>query len=196
MGVKHVLAAAVAATAIGISAANASVYEFTFTEGTVVASGEFVVNSLGVATSVINGTLATPWYSGLQSLTLLSPGTYEFGDGTVFAGNDNIVIPAVTDNGFTFQVGSTPWHQGLGFTFGANVNGSSGYAYFLAGKLGGDTYYYGDYSGNGTGTLTLTPVLGVAAVPEPATWAMIILGFFGVGFLAYRDKSRAAFRIA
>lgn len=35
-----------------------------------------------------------------------------------------------------------------------------------------------------------------AAVPEPSTWAMMILGFFGVGFLAYRRKSGAALRIA
>jgi hypothetical protein len=30
---------------------------------------------------------------------------------------------------------------------------------------------------------------GVAAVPEPSTWAMMILGFAGVGFMAYRRKS-------
>ena len=37
----------------------------------------------------------------------------------------------------------------------------------------------------------------VAAVPEPATWAMMVLGFLGVGFLAYRRKgSGTAFRIA
>lgn len=28
----------------------------------------------------------------------------------------------------------------------------------------------------------------VAAVPEPATWAMMLLGFSGIGFLAYRRK--------
>jgi hypothetical protein len=28
-----------------------------------------------------------------------------------------------------------------------------------------------------------------SAVPEPSTWAMMILGFFGVGFIAYRRKS-------
>jgi hypothetical protein len=34
-------------------------------------------------------------------------------------------------------------------------------------------------------------------VPEPATWAMMILGFFGVGFMAYRRRDQtAAFRIA
>ena len=34
----------------------------------------------------------------------------------------------------------------------------------------------------------------VAAVPEPSTWAMMILGFAGVGFMAYRRKSKPAFR--
>jgi hypothetical protein len=33
---------------------------------------------------------------------------------------------------------------------------------------------------------------GVGAVPEPSTWAMMILGFAGVGFMAYRRKSMAA----
>ncbi|WP_196232408.1 PEPxxWA-CTERM sorting domain-containing protein [Bradyrhizobium japonicum] len=32
----------------------------------------------------------------------------------------------------------------------------------------------------------------VTAVPEPSTWAMMILGFAGVGFLAYRRRSQAA----
>jgi hypothetical protein len=32
----------------------------------------------------------------------------------------------------------------------------------------------------------------VAAVPEPSTWAMLILGFAGLGFMAYRRKSKLA----
>ena len=36
----------------------------------------------------------------------------------------------------------------------------------------------------------------VAAVPEPSTWAMMILGFAGVGFMAYRRKNKATFRLA
>jgi hypothetical protein len=35
-----------------------------------------------------------------------------------------------------------------------------------------------------------------SAVPEPATWAMMVLGFFGVGFMAYRRKNGFAFRLA
>jgi hypothetical protein len=33
-------------------------------------------------------------------------------------------------------------------------------------------------------------------IPEPSTWAMMILGFFGVGFMAYRRKSRTSLRLA
>jgi hypothetical protein len=34
------------------------------------------------------------------------------------------------------------------------------------------------------------------AVPEPATWAMMILGFFGIGFLACRRKNQGQVRLA
>ena len=33
-------------------------------------------------------------------------------------------------------------------------------------------------------------IRAVAAVPEPSTWAMMILGFAGVGFMAYRRKNK------
>ena len=39
----------------------------------------------------------------------------------------------------------------------------------------------------------------ISAVPEPATWAMMILGFLGIGFLGYRRSSKGsqvAFRMA
>ena len=35
-----------------------------------------------------------------------------------------------------------------------------------------------------------------SAVPEPSTWAMMILGFVGVGFMAYRGKSKLALMAA
>jgi len=46
------------------------------------------------------------------------------------------------------------------------------------------------------GTL-LADVTVSYAVPEPSTWAMMVLGFAGVGFMAYRRKNKAtAFRFA
>jgi choice-of-anchor C domain-containing protein len=38
--------------------------------------------------------------------------------------------------------------------------------------------------------------VSVVAVPEPATWAMMILGFFGIGFMAYRRTSSPSVRLA
>jgi hypothetical protein len=35
----------------------------------------------------------------------------------------------------------------------------------------------------------------VGGVPEPSTWAMLILGFFGIGFVAYRQKTKPALRL-
>ena len=36
------------------------------------------------------------------------------------------------------------------------------------------------------------PVAAVGAVPEPSTWAMMVLGFAGVGFMAYRRRRASA----
>jgi PEP-CTERM motif len=36
----------------------------------------------------------------------------------------------------------------------------------------------------------------VSAVPEPSTWAMMLLGFAGVGFMAYQRKSTSALMAA
>ena len=33
-------------------------------------------------------------------------------------------------------------------------------------------------------------IVNVSPVPEPSTWAMMILGFAGIGFMAYRRKSK------
>jgi hypothetical protein len=67
---------------------------------------------------------------------------------------------------------------------------------FVAGSNGqrDPSFFTADIVGNGN-----TGVVGsgiTAAVPEPSTWAMMILGFAGVGFLAYRRKRGVAFRLA
>jgi hypothetical protein len=58
--------------------------------------------------------------------------------------------------------------------------------------------YYLQISGTGGGTsgyggnLTTNPL--VAPIPEASTWAMMLMGFAGVGFMAYRRRN--AFRLA
>lgn len=49
----------------------------------------------------------------------------------------------------------------------------------------------------GNVSVMINDLTGVGGVPEPSTWAMMILGFAGVGFMAYRRKQNGqALRIA
>jgi hypothetical protein len=51
-------------------------------------------------------------------------------------------------------------------------------------------YFGGDDDGSPfRGTLT------IAAVPEPSTWAMLLIGFAGIWFAAYRRKSKPALTV-
>lgn len=63
----------------------------------------------------------------------------------------------------------------------------------------GDGSYNGSTWTNpegGTSVLKITADFkAVPAVPESSTWAMMILGFAGVGFMAYRRNSQASLRI-
>jgi len=67
--------------------------------------------------------------------------------------------------------------------------------------------YIFTWGGGSDATLTFTslnepsnnpygPVIGdvsISAIPEPSTWAMMIMGFLGVGFVAYRRRSGVRF---
>jgi len=69
---------------------------------------------------------------------------------------------------------------------GDNCQGFGGSAVLNAGN------YYLDISGIGGGTSGYGGDLAVAAVPEASTWAMMLAGFAGVGFMAYRRRRTAA----
>jgi PEP-CTERM motif-containing protein len=63
----------------------------------------------------------------------------------------------------------------------------SGSAGIIAFDDGGGRQADGDYD-------DLVVRFNVSAVPEPTTWAMMLLGFAGIGLLAYRRKSKLALR--
>jgi hypothetical protein len=84
----------------------------------------------------------------------------------------------------------------------------------LTGSLTPQTQYANytfDFTGTGSDTLTISAqndyccfvidnfsITGVpvSAVPEPSTWAMLLLGFSGIGFMAYRRKGKPAMMAA
>jgi hypothetical protein len=75
---------------------------------------------------------------------------------------------------------------------------SDGQFVTTAGTVSDGIWYNKDNSGwnHGSGdSSAVFSVLGadtVQAVPEPSTWAMMILGFAGVGFMAYRRRNQAS----
>jgi hypothetical protein len=81
----------------------------------------------------------------------------------------------------------------LGGTSLADINADAG-AVFIIGFTNATTN--ASHTGNGLFTNGLQldqPTLTLSAVvPEPSTWAMMILGFAGVGFMAYRRRNKPA----
>jgi len=103
---------------------------------------------------------------------------------------------------------------GLKSVFVSLASGSNTYNFVVTNEDHNNMGYVYKFLNNialGVGPATLTfasqdpagsaygPVIGdvnVSAVPEASTWAMMIIGFAGIGFMAYRRKSNSALRIA
>jgi hypothetical protein len=67
--------------------------------------------------------------------------------------------------------------------------------YQMLATVPGDTYAYTfNYSNNtaGHGSAPSELVVTFAAVPETSTWAMLLLGFAGLGLASYRVRRAAA----
>jgi hypothetical protein len=114
------------------------------------------------------------------------PGPLTFIPGTVTTASfthDNLHFPTsdpqFTTNGIIFQ---TAFYE---YNFWGN--GPGNYSFYAA-PIGSQSYLAGD--GPGQVSFLITPI------PEASTWAMMLLGFAGVGFVAYRRKSKPAFRLA
>ncbi|SDJ65230.1 PEP-CTERM protein-sorting domain-containing protein [Bradyrhizobium lablabi] len=94
-----------------------------------------------------------------------------------------------TQDGLSLPYGTLVGKIGAGNFFGIGTSFSG-----LANATGELKLYYWD-SNYGDNTQFVSAE--ISAVPEASTWAMMILGFFGVGLIAYRRKlSASALRLA
>ncbi|MBR0697803.1 PEPxxWA-CTERM sorting domain-containing protein [Bradyrhizobium lablabi] len=78
-----------------------------------------------------------------------------------------------------------------------NNNGGGQWTVTFTDPLAFNSLIFRTAAGNGgdsapLGDFAFHDVTFTAAVPEPSTWAMLILGFAGVGFLAYRRRQTGA----
>jgi hypothetical protein len=130
------------------------------------------------------------------------------------------VIQNAVTIGFSMAFGGTDQYQ-IQFTPGPNSNLGS-FLSTITRSGGTSTFINGAIAANAgftSGSLNITvtdltpsgsslagfeyssisgmtlPIPVAAAVPEPSTWAMMILGLAGLGFMAYRRKNKMALSV-
>jgi hypothetical protein len=137
----------------------------------------------------------SPSYIQAQAggLTVSTPGTFAIAfdigstSSDIAGGDANIVINGQSVFEFTLPMSSLNPVTFVGFTSTTPITS------VLLSEVPAPYYCYGCNVG-------ATPILDVLdyrisdAVPEPSTWAMMILGFLGLGFMAYQRKTRARLR--
>jgi hypothetical protein len=191
MKFRTFFAGSVAAAAIVIagaaSAASMVTYDF---DAPGYWSGSFTLDVTGGVASSGSGTIDVPGYTP-QSLTLIipsdpgyeSPPGYRANDGTDwFLIDQNVPIDGTpAAGGLLFSVGNTSPTIGGQPLFPIYGNGSGGFDSGLFGHIDSGPEFY-EYN--------IDTTASIAPVPEPATWAMLLLGFFGLGVLL-REHRRA-----
>jgi hypothetical protein len=174
-----------------MAAANATLYTFSYSDTAgLAANGTLDV----VAGQAVDGTGTVSWTQaggGSNSITLLTlanPLAQDLGGGQL-----NGVFNGGNANGDTnFPV------DGLGLVFIVGTPGA-GASSGNIGTSGFNIWYNGGYEGYLTSPYQFEAGSGtfaVAAVPEPSTWAMLLLGFAGLSFMAYRRKAKPALMAA
>jgi hypothetical protein len=170
--------------AITTAPSSAAIYDLTYTgalNGTLVLTTSDTVDAVGGyditgVSGTFGGNSITSLYVNPNQPNSDSNGAFTWDDvlfptsGTAF---DRYGVAFTTSDG-TFNIFNA-------IADGGTTDANTPYGLIVA-STGNETF----------GTATLT-----AAVPEPSTWAMMILGFCGLGFMAYlRKQSGPALRVA
>lgn len=80
----------------------------------------------------------------------------------------------------------------ISFSFGSNLNGTDHSSNLqLLTNATSFVEQLASFQDNNGDLFSIPVVTPAAAVPEPSTWTMLIIGFAGIGFIAYRRKSNA-----
>ena len=157
---------AILSAAVLAASAPASAATFLTFNGTTGVFGNDMVTSPSFTDSIDLGALPAGW---MISATISS--TYQDGSQAV----QDIDFTSVTLNGQTFDIGTTGQNE-FRFINNAVANGTTN-LFQISGTSGSNASYSG--------------TINVAPVPEPATWAMLICGFFMIAMTLRRSWRKA-----
>jgi hypothetical protein len=162
------LVATIAALAMSASAASAATY---INYGPVGADGGFTITfgDTGITAANFSDTFDFKMPTGRADFVVTT---------TMSGGSQNITWSNLTFNGEDFDAGASGWNE-FRFLNDFGVTGDGEQHLVLTGAGGGNAAY--------SGVITFMPV----AVPEPGTWALMILGFGGLGALLRRNRASA-----
>jgi uncharacterized protein (TIGR03118 family) len=133
--------------------------------------------------TIVGGPLASPW-----GMAIAPKGFGKFG-GDLMVGNFSYA-DGEEINAFNLTTGLLVGT--IDINIGANKPGGLWDLTFGGGGVGGNNgnplalYFTDGINGEKDG------LFGVISVPEPSTWAMMLLGFVGLGFAGYRASRKAA----
>jgi hypothetical protein len=188
-------AGALTATAIYAAAAPAGAATFMLTNPGTMSEVPLVVIFTATSTESI---LIDQGYQSYDIETLSNNMVTLLGGGPNLLGSKWQHRFATTgSNAFTFSDGTSVF--ALGFAGAMQTKQSNMDTYYqMFATTPGDTYTYTFNFSNNTGGLGAMPSavdVAFTAVPEASTWAMLLLGFAGLGLASYRVR-RAAGSIA
>ncbi len=224
MTFRNVIAAAalIAAGALSVSSAHATTVLWNLGAAPTSTNSPSSWNyTQGTDTITLSGWTDNSFTTG-QGLFTKNGGGDENGVGLVGTSDNEIIGSKIIEinfsaekaagyNSFSFEMGSTTNGEKW-VLFGSDTGAAGSFSKLLegAGDMVDNTgitvynYYYvgvaSDTANSSIDNVLLMSVDGtivsrVGGVPEPSTWAMMLLGFFGVGFIAYRQKGRPALRL-
>ena len=198
MKVKNlVVAVLIAGAAFGMTAAKAATFILTFTQVGTPGNGccgPFDVSAILQATPS-GGNYDITGISGIVTqngnpfaITGLIPAPNDPGDYFAF---DNVIFANAGNAPYSFDSGGVGFYAAGVYNYypaepntAFNVWGNGG----SSGTLGTTASYDVNTSFNGT--------YSISAAPEPAVWAIMLLGFFGVGFMLRRTRDASTFTAA
>ena len=215
---KTLAALTIVAGIAAIAPANAAVVIASTQPGVLTSGGtEVTFDLLGVGTSpsgvLLGGTGSFSGTGTIQNGSTDGQYATPAGDTTNYlaiqGGQEIIITFGTVQSAFGFLLGSADAYNSFIFTLGGQTQGSFTGAQLLNPGNGdqfdpltnGYVNFAGAFDtvilGSGQNALELDNISSITSpVPEASTWAMMIFGFLGVGFMAYRRRGAPVFRIA